>query len=313
MNKPLLSICIPTYNRAPYLKELLDSIVCQFNDPEIYNQVEVIISDNASEDNTTEMVAEYQRKYKNIRYSRNYENLGAVKNGLILFELQIGKYIWLIGDDDAVSSDSIKYLISKIEKNNYSAVLMNFDQGEYDNLKIKPYTNSLHLKEDKEYADYRDFFKGEDFKNFHGINFLSALVYNSALLKENTDRFGEFFDTCYLQSHIFLILGTNGNILRIAKPLVIWRAFSGGGKRRYDEWVRNDEQIKHDFNGFIEHARRLGYIFDESKRLKLNSINVPKKLILGFLKKFKLLKYVKAIRRIPRLVKYYISGYSKNK
>lgn len=312
MNKPLLSICIPTYNRASYLKELLDSIVCQFDDQEIYNQVEVIISDNASEDNTTEMVAEYQKKYGNIRYSRNKENLGAVKNALILFELQIGKYIWLIGDDDAVAPNSIKYLISRIEKKNYSTVLINFDQGEYNNLKIKPYTNSLHLKEDKEYVDYNDFFKGEDFKNFHGINFLSALVYNSALLKENSDKFGEFFDTCYLQSHIFLILGTNGNILRIAKPLVIWRAFSGEG-RRYDKWVRNDEQIKHDFNSFIEHARRLGYIFDESRRLKLNSISLPKKFILEFLKRFKLLKYVKAIRRILRLVKYNISRYSNNK
>ncbi len=92
MNKPLLSICIPTYNRAPYLKELLDSIVCQFDDQEIYNQVEVIISDNASEDNTTEVVAEYQKKYENIRYFRNKENVGAAKNGLILLNLPEGKY-----------------------------------------------------------------------------------------------------------------------------------------------------------------------------------------------------------------------------
>lgn len=229
MNNPLLSICIPTYNRVSYLKELLDSIVCQFDDPEIYNQVEVIISDNASEDNTTEIVAEYQKQYGNIRYSRNKENVGAVKNALILLSLPEGKYAWLISDDDIVAPGSIEWLISKTEKKNYSVILMNFDQGEHDNLKIKLYTNSLHLKEDREYVDYRDFFKGEDFKNFHGINFMSALVYKTDLLKENFYKFNQFINTCYLQSYIFLILGTNGNILRIAKPLVIWRSFPRGG------------------------------------------------------------------------------------
>ena len=48
MNKPLLSICIPTYNRSYYLKECLDCIVCQFRDKEVCDQVEIVISDNAS-------------------------------------------------------------------------------------------------------------------------------------------------------------------------------------------------------------------------------------------------------------------------
>lgn len=48
--KPLLSICIPTYNRAEYLAKSLDTLVClpEFNSSE----VEVVISDNASTDNT---------------------------------------------------------------------------------------------------------------------------------------------------------------------------------------------------------------------------------------------------------------------
>ena len=69
MNKPLLSLCIPTYNRSQYLKKSIDSIVCQkeFLD----GKVEIVISDNASDDDTREVVKPYLRRFANIFYNRN--------------------------------------------------------------------------------------------------------------------------------------------------------------------------------------------------------------------------------------------------
>jgi abequosyltransferase len=60
--EPLLSICIPTYNREKYLKRLLDSIVCQkeFTDTD---DVEIVVDDGPSTDNTETMVKEYIKKY----------------------------------------------------------------------------------------------------------------------------------------------------------------------------------------------------------------------------------------------------------
>ena len=73
MPNPLLSICIPTFNRCEYLKNTLNSIVVQ---PEFRDQrVEVVISDNASEDKTPEVCAEYCRQYPNVHYSRNACNV----------------------------------------------------------------------------------------------------------------------------------------------------------------------------------------------------------------------------------------------
>lgn len=121
---PLLSICIPTYNRKKYLQECLDSIVNQdwFNEKEI----EIVISDNASQDNTTEVIKEYQSKYKNIKYFRNNENIGAIKNILNLPNLTNWEYIWFLSDDDMLSNIGIKNIIETIKYQKSDFILSNF-------------------------------------------------------------------------------------------------------------------------------------------------------------------------------------------
>ncbi|MBI5639196.1 MAG: glycosyltransferase family 2 protein, partial [Nitrospirae bacterium] len=80
MNKFLVSICIPTFNRAELLDECLSSIVCQFKDGEIKRQVEVIISDNCSTDDTGKVAKKYCNLFDNIKYFGNLENIGMVGN-----------------------------------------------------------------------------------------------------------------------------------------------------------------------------------------------------------------------------------------
>jgi len=120
-NKILLSICIPTYNREKYLKECLDSIVNQegFNE----NEIEIVISDNASKDNTTKLVKEYQNKYKNVKYFRNDKNIWSIKNILSIPEYTNWKYIWFLSDDDMVSDIALKEMLHVI-KNNKSWLIL---------------------------------------------------------------------------------------------------------------------------------------------------------------------------------------------
>lgn len=75
--KPVLSIAIPTYNGAKYIREALDSIITQLDD--VDEEVEIVISDNASTDQTPEIISEYQKKYPFIKYFRNDENLGEIE------------------------------------------------------------------------------------------------------------------------------------------------------------------------------------------------------------------------------------------
>ncbi len=99
-----LSICIPTYNRARFLPDLFDSILSQ---PEWSRDIEVVVSDNASTDNTTEIVTEYQSRIPNLVYSRSNDNIGPDRNFLRVISLASGEYCWLMGSDDKFELGSI--------------------------------------------------------------------------------------------------------------------------------------------------------------------------------------------------------------
>ena len=112
MHKPLLSICIPTYNRAKYLDQCLKAIVGQ----EWYDdRVEVVVSDNCSTDNTMDIVRSYQVRFGNIRYFRNDENL-ADKNFSLSLRRASGILRKLTNDTVIYKSGAIKYMVSTVEK-----------------------------------------------------------------------------------------------------------------------------------------------------------------------------------------------------
>ena len=73
--KPLLSICIPTFNRGDLLNDILSKYV---DNPQFDNDVEIVISDNASTDSTEDICRRYVEKYSNIRYFKNEENINII-------------------------------------------------------------------------------------------------------------------------------------------------------------------------------------------------------------------------------------------
>ncbi|MFD2408834.1 glycosyltransferase [Paenibacillus rhizoplanae] len=94
---PLLSICIPTYNRAPYLDTCLHSIYSQIGNNEL---IEVVVSDNASTDATPDVIDKYMSLYSNMRAVRNDTNVGADPNIYFVTTLGRGKFVKMHGDDD---------------------------------------------------------------------------------------------------------------------------------------------------------------------------------------------------------------------
>jgi abequosyltransferase len=111
-----ISICIPTYNREKYLKDALDSIVNQLDDT-IKDMVEICVSDNASLDNTEELVKGYKKFTPNIAYFRWNKNMGADLNILKVVEIAHGKYCWFLGSDDILEPTALKVMLEDIDKN----------------------------------------------------------------------------------------------------------------------------------------------------------------------------------------------------
>ena len=105
--RPLLSICIPTYNRLSYLKELLDKLLPQLND-----RVEILVSDNCSNDGTWD----YLLSIPNIKKHRHIENIGGDRNIQSVVQMPETQYIWLLCDDDLPSSNLINNILDAIEK-----------------------------------------------------------------------------------------------------------------------------------------------------------------------------------------------------
>jgi glycosyltransferase involved in cell wall biosynthesis len=107
----LLSIVIPTYNRCKYLRELLPEILkqCDQIDP-TYIEIELILCDNASTDQTPEYIT-YLKKRTRISYYRNSENIGADANFINGVKLAKGKYVWLFGDDELLVENGISRVI----------------------------------------------------------------------------------------------------------------------------------------------------------------------------------------------------------
>jgi len=146
--QPLLTIGIPTYNRAPFLDRALGFIWPQLKGGEL--PVEVIVSDNCSTDNTAEIVDKYIKKGMSIKYLKNAENKGADFNIAQCYINSAAKYVVAFGDDDVLLNGSIAYLMEILNLNIEvgviylsAAVYKSQEQVDYPNRRFTVYDDAL--------------------------------------------------------------------------------------------------------------------------------------------------------------------------
>jgi len=115
---PLVSVCIPTYNRADRLRRAVESLLSS-----TYSNLEIIISDNASSDHTQQVCTELCNRNGNIRYFRHSFNQGPTKNFEYARSQATGKYFLWHGDDDHLEAGYIKACVTELE-NDFSLILV---------------------------------------------------------------------------------------------------------------------------------------------------------------------------------------------
>ena len=119
----LLTISIPTFNRAGYLGETLARLIAQVPENRL-SEVEILVADNASDDGTEEMCANYATKHDGLlRYIRHPQNLGFDRNLDSLFQKAQGRYVLLVGDDDYPLDGALETLLELIASEKGAPVL----------------------------------------------------------------------------------------------------------------------------------------------------------------------------------------------
>jgi abequosyltransferase len=182
--KTVISICIPTYNRKDYLRELLQEIANQSNAQFCY---EVCISDNNSTDGTKEFIDNYKANSPfPIKFRKNELNVGAYINIIKAAELATGEYTWLFGDDDSFVSGALEGIYRMIQLNDKVDVFI---------------LNRIVCKTNMDIEYYDNYFQGN--KNIYA-NLSSDSEAVSFLKKANSvDALGCFLSSLIVKTGVF--------------------------------------------------------------------------------------------------------------
>ena len=204
-----------TYNHEKYISQALESIINQ----NISFQLEIIVSDDCSTDNTQEIVEGYAFQDNRIKFKRNAENLGIIKNFIKAISFCKGSYIALLeGDDYWISNIKLENQIDFLEKNReYSFV--------FHNAKIIYGTNNSYIKN---FADLQE-------KEYNGAEILNQwLVPTGSVVFRNEITFPDFSYRCiHGDILLFLLLLEKGKSFCIDQFWSIYRKNEGGVTSNY--------------------------------------------------------------------------------
>ncbi len=141
-----LSICIATLNRAKFIGTTLESIASQ-----VSKNVEIVIVDGASTDNTEEIIKGFQARYSFIRYKHLPEKGGVDRDYSLAVDFAQGEYCWLFSDDDVLISGAVDAVLDTISSSKFDLVVVN-SEIRSDNLSTVLKQRALEVDADTLYG-----------------------------------------------------------------------------------------------------------------------------------------------------------------
>jgi abequosyltransferase len=217
-NALLLTIAIPTYKRASFLGLSLEQLTREMKN--FPTRIEVLVSDNASPDNTGEVVANAIDQGLDVRYIRNAENIGSDANIAQCFNLAQGKFVLIMGDDDLFVDGALQILLTSLDAERCGVVCMRPFGFESDFRKENPGSGGQM----RTYSDAGDFLAAIGAL----MTLISACVINKRLLPDIDAR--QFCGDNLVQVHLVLraALAAKENIF-IDRYLIACKRNNSGG------------------------------------------------------------------------------------
>jgi abequosyltransferase len=204
-----LSICIATLNRGRLIGETLNSIVSQLTE-----EIEIIIVDGASTDNTEEVILPYRRRFHNVRYTRLDKKGGVDQDFSKAVELATGEYCWLFSDDDIIKPGAIDVVLGFLDTSP-GLVIVN-SEVRNSNLTQTLKTSCLDLSETRRFPAY------EIDRLFHDagryLSFIGCVVIRRSLWISRDKK--SYFGTLFVHVGVIFQEPIPLETIIIAEPLI---------------------------------------------------------------------------------------------
>jgi len=218
------------------------------------DDIELIVANNASTDNTDSIIKKYMLNGNEIKYINRIENIGPDGNFADCFNQAKGKYFWIIGDDDFLLSDTLYKIVAILKQDDYGAVFLNGSIGYTNEKDLLNY--SLVSKEVLEKQVYHDPILFFEHYNYWAT-FITGNIINRSLIYNKINPL-EFANTYLIQLgwNIPAVFSSKKNMIIIDETIVC-KGDNTGGYKLFEVFGKN-------YNKILDSLIKKGY----DKRIK---------------------------------------------
>ena len=240
-----LSICIATYNRADVIGQTLESIISQ-----IREDVEIVVVDGASTDDTTAVMSRYTRQCPSLQYYRLPVKGGVDRDYCHAVSFAKGEYCWLLTDDDTVKPGAIDTILPLLSKR-YSLIIVN---AEIWNRKL---TKRVKQKQFELKADtyYEPFSREKLFAETASyLSFIGGVIINRVLWNERIKE--PYIGTEFIHVGVIFQKDLPQGAFAVAEPCIMIR--SGNAQwspRHFSIWMIKWPDLIWSFPGISDKAK----------------------------------------------------------
>lgn len=261
---PLVSICIPTFNKSSLLEIAVRSALDQG-----YPNIEIVVTDNASTDGTVECVGCLQKSHPNggrIRYFSNSSNIGMTGNFRRAFELSSGEYITFLCDDDYLYPNAVIRTVNALESDLRSSFV--FGNIEYigDRSGKTAYSFPAILTGDK--------YLRKSLKEAKNLTFLTG-----SMFRRSVGQTIGISDLFFFDWYLWLQLALRGDVLFISHLLGVHRYHSANETKSISTIERHHRELQLVLDRFAaldevrNHRQLSSLVLKSQRKLYLRYLN----------------------------------------
>lgn len=201
--KKLLTIAIPTYNRADQLNESIRDLL-----KVLPGECRILVSDNGSTDNTHEICLKYSR-FENFNFIESEKNEGYDRNVLKLLENVTTDYIWFLSDDDRITGDLLSIVCKSCADKLYAGILIDAEVVGLNDCVVNPSLSNIKM-------DCSFLLNEKHLETMYKWSTLiSSIVLRTDLAKNSINVAEHALGTLFIQLPLFWLSCLGKNILTI--------------------------------------------------------------------------------------------------